>query len=143
MIAMNESVIITQRGADRARAGHLWIYRSDVKEAKNVAGGMVVTVRDERNRFLGRAFYSSRSEITLRILTTNDEPVDREWWRDRLRAAASRRAGVKAETNAYRLVYSEGDLLPSLIVDIYSDVLVLQTLSQGTEALKETLVELL
>ncbi|HEX8889578.1 MAG TPA: class I SAM-dependent rRNA methyltransferase [Pyrinomonadaceae bacterium] len=140
---MNESVIITQRGADRARAGHLWIYRSDVKEAKNVSAGSIVTVRDERNRFLARALYSSRSEITLRILTTNDEPVDREWWRARLRAAHERRATIKAETNAYRLIYSEGDLLPSLIVDVYSNVLVLQTLSQGTEALKEMLVELL
>jgi len=140
---MNESVIITQRGADRARAGHLWIYRSDVKEAKNVSAGSIVTVRDERNRFLARALYSSRSEITLRILTTNDEPVDREWWRARLRAAHERRATIKDETNAYRLIYSEGDLLPSLIVDLYSNVLVLQTLSQGTEALKEMLVELL
>jgi len=140
---MNESVIITQRGADRARAGHLWIYRSDVKDAKSVAGGEVVTVRDERNRFVGRALYSSRSEITLRLLTTNDEPVDREWWRARLRAAHARRANIKAETNAYRLIYSEGDLLPSLIVDVYADVLVLQTLSQGTDALKGMLVELL
>jgi 23S rRNA (cytosine1962-C5)-methyltransferase len=140
---MNESVIITQRGADRARLGHLWIYRSDVKDAKNVSGGSTVTVRDERNRFVGRALYSSRSEISLRLLTTSDETIDREWWRERLRAAAHRRESIKAETNAYRLVYSEGDLLPSLIVDVYADVLVLQTLSQGTDALKEMLAELL
>jgi len=140
---MNESVIITQRGADRARSGHLWIYRSDVKDAKDVSGGSTVTVRDERSRFVGRALYSSRSEISLRLLTTSDETIDREWWRGRLRAAAHRRESIKAETNAYRLVYSEGDLLPSLIVDVYADVLVLQTLSQGTEALKEMLVELL
>lgn len=140
---MSESVIITQRGAERARAGHLWIYRSDVKSARSVSGGAVVTVRDERNRFVGRALYSQRSEISLRLLTTTDETVDREWWRARLRAAAQRRAGIRAETNAYRLVYSEGDLLPSLIVDVYDDVFVLQTLSQGTEALKELFVELL
>ena len=140
---MNESVIITQRGAERARSGHLWIYRSDVKDAKNIAGGSIVTVRDERGRLAGQALYSSRSEISLRLLTLSDEPVDRDWWRGRLRAAASRRARVRAETNAYRLVYSEGDLLPSLIVDVYDRVLVLQTLSQGTEALKELFVELL
>src|SRR3954454_16086041 len=140
---MSESVIITQRGADRARSGHLWIYRSDVKNAKNVSGGSTVAVRDERNRFIGRALYSSRSEISLRLLTTSEETIDRDWWRARLRAAADRRAGVKAETNAYRLVYSEGDLLPSLIVDVYDDVFVLPTLSQGTDALKVMLVELL
>ncbi len=140
---MSESVIITQRGAERARAGHLWIYRSDVRDARDVPAGSVVAVRDERGRFTGRALYSSRSEISLRLLTLADEEIDREWWRARLRAAARRREGIAPEANAYRLVYSEGDLLPSLIVDIYGDVLVMQTLSQGTEALKETLAGLL
>ncbi|HYG80564.1 MAG TPA: class I SAM-dependent rRNA methyltransferase, partial [Pyrinomonadaceae bacterium] len=100
-------------------------------------------VRDERGRFTGRALYSSRSEISLRLLTLGDEEIAREWWRARLRAAARRREGIAPEASAYRLVYSEGDLLPSLIVDVYGDVLVLQTLSQGTEALKETLTGLL
>src|SRR5712691_1200354 len=72
-----------------------------------------------------------------------DETIDREWWRGRLRLSAARRAQVAQETNAYRLVYSEGDLLPSLIVDRYDDVFVMQTLSQGTEHLKSTLAELL
>jgi 23S rRNA (cytosine1962-C5)-methyltransferase len=140
---MNETVTITQRGAERARAGHLWIYRSDVSEAQNVAGGAVVRVVDERGRFVGCALWSDRSEISLRLLSLRDEKIDREWWRERLHAAAARRKGLAAETNAYRLVYSEGDLLSSLIVDVYDDVLVLQTLSQGSEALKEMLVELL
>ncbi|HZI19118.1 MAG TPA: class I SAM-dependent rRNA methyltransferase [Pyrinomonadaceae bacterium] len=135
-------VTITRRGAERARRGHLWIYRTDVREAAG-GGGPVVSVRDERGRFVGQALYSDRSEIALRLLTTREEPVDREWWRARLRAAAARRAGLERDTDAFRLVYSEGDLLPSLIVDRYRDVLVLQTLSQGTEALKETLTALL
>ena len=136
-------VTITRRGAERARAGHLWIYRSDVRDAGGSAGGSVVRVRDERGRFVAHALYSDRSEIALRLLTLKDEEIDREWWRRRLRAALARRAGADAEADAYRLVYSEGDLLPSLIVDRYADVLVVQTLSQGTEALKEMLVELL
>ncbi|HKQ51764.1 MAG TPA: class I SAM-dependent rRNA methyltransferase [Pyrinomonadaceae bacterium] len=140
---MSETVIITQRGAERARAGHLWIYRSDVRDARDAQGGAVITVRDERGRYVGRALYSSRSEISLRLLTLADEEIDHEWWRARLRQAARRREGIAPEANAYRLVYSEGDLLPSLIVDVYGDVLVMQTLSQGTEALKETLAGLL
>lgn len=140
---MNETVTIKQRGAERARAGHLWIYRSDVALARDVAGGSVVRVVDERGRFVGRALWSDRSEISLRLLTLRDEEIDREWWRGRLRAAAARRAPLAAAANAYRLVYSEGDLLPSLIIDVYDDVLVLQTLSQGSDALKEMLVELL
>lgn len=136
-------VTITRRGAERARGGHLWIYRSDVRDAEGVEGGSVVRVRDERGRAVGQALYSSRSEIALRLLTTRDETVDREWWRARLRAAAARRGGVEQEADAYRLVYSEGDLLPSLIVDKYGDVLVVQTLSQGTDALKSLFTELL
>ena len=136
-------ITITRRGAERARGGHLWIYRSDVRDTAGAAGGSVVRVEDERARFVGQAFYSSRSEIALRLLTTKDEAVDREWWRARLRAAASRRAGVESEADAFRLVYSEGDLLPSLIVDRYSEVLVLQTLSQGAEELKEAFTRLL
>ncbi|MCA1634608.1 MAG: class I SAM-dependent rRNA methyltransferase [Acidobacteria bacterium] len=141
---MNQSVIsITRRGAERARAGHLWIYRSDVRDAGRAAGGSVVRVRDERGRFVAHALYSDRSEIALRLLTHREEEIDREWWRRRLREALARRAGADAEADAYRLVYSEGDLLPSLIVDRYADVLVVQTLSQGTEAAKEMLTALL
>jgi 23S rRNA (cytosine1962-C5)-methyltransferase len=136
-------VTITRRGAERARGGHLWIYRSDVRDAEGAEGGTVVRVRDERGRAVGQAFYSSRSEIALRLLTARDEAVDREWWRARLRAAAARRARVEPEAGAFRLVYSEGDLLPSLIVDRYGDVLVVQTLSQGSDALKSLFVELL
>ncbi|MCA1558572.1 MAG: class I SAM-dependent rRNA methyltransferase, partial [Acidobacteria bacterium] len=134
----------TKRGAERVRnSGHLWIYRSDVADTKDARGGHVVHVRDERGRFVGQALYSDRSEITLRLLSTGEELIDREWWRVRLRTAAGRREHLKKDTNAYRLIYSEGDLLPSLIVDVYSDVLVLQTLSQGTESVKEMLLELL
>jgi 23S rRNA (cytosine1962-C5)-methyltransferase len=140
---MKDSIIVNKRGAERARKGHLWIYRSDVADARGVAGGAVVSVRDERGRFVGRALFSDRSEISLRLLTQRDEAIDREWWRGRIRAAASRRESFKAGTDAYRLIYSEGDLLSSLIVDAYADVLVLQTLSQGTDALKEMLVGLL
>ncbi|HJQ31887.1 MAG TPA: class I SAM-dependent rRNA methyltransferase [Pyrinomonadaceae bacterium] len=136
-------VTITRRGAERAREGHLWIYRSDVRDAATAEGGSVVRVRDERGRTVGQALYSARSEIALRLLTTRDEAVDREWWRARLRAAAARREGLERESDAFRLIYSEGDLLPSLIVDRYADVLVVQTLSQGTEALKATFTELL
>ena len=144
LAAMTQPVVtVTRRGADRARAGHLWIYRSDVQNAVGAAGGAVVTVRDERGRHVGQALYSDRSEITLRLLTWRDETIDRAWWQARLRAAFARRAGLAQQADAFRLVYSEGDLLPSLIVDAYGDVLVLQTLAQGTEAIKGLLVELL
>lgn len=138
-----QTVTVTKRGADRLRQGHLWIYRSDVLEASDATGGSVVGIKDQKGNFVGQALFSDSSEITLRLLTQSGDPVDREWWRRRLRTAAARRSEIGADTNAYRLVYSEGDLLPSLIIDRYDDVFVMQNLSQGTEALKPTLVELL
>lgn len=124
------------------RHGHLWIYRSDVVSA-DADGGAIVTVRDQHGNFVGQALYSDASQIALRFLTQTDAAIDRDWWRQRIREAATRRQNIPAGTNAYRLVYSEGDLLPSLIVDVYNDVLVLQTLSQGTEAVKPLLTEIL
>ena len=136
-------VIVSKRGADRVRHGHLWIYRSDVVDIAGAAGGSVVSVHDPRGNFVGQAFFSAASEIALRLLTQTKETIDREWWRRRLRLATARRESLKSVTNAYRLVFSEGDLLPSLIIDVYAQVLVVQTLSQGAEAIKPLLVELL
>src|SRR2546427_9569297 len=138
-----KEVRISTRGAKRIRNGHLWVYRSDVREANDAAGGVVVRVTDETGNFVGQAFYSDRSEIALRFLTTHEETIDREWWRGRLHQCAESRTAIRRETNAYRLVYSEGDLLSSLIVDVYDKVFVIQTLSQGAEQLKVMLVELL
>ena len=136
-----KTVRVNKKGADRVRHGHLWIYRSDVIEV-DAEGGSVVSVRDERGNFIGQALYSDASQIALRFLTQGTEEINRDWWRSRIKEAAERRR-IPADTNAYRVVYSEGDLLPSLIVDRYADVLVLQTLSQGTDAVKSMLVELL
>jgi 23S rRNA (cytosine1962-C5)-methyltransferase len=135
------TVRVNRKGADRVRQGHLWIYRSDVIEVA-AEGGSIVTVKDERGNFIGHALFSDSSQIALRFLTQSNEEIDRAWWRRRI-TEASRRRRIPPETNAYRLVYSEGDLLPSLIVDRYDDVLVLQTLSQGTDAIKSLLIEIL
>jgi 23S rRNA (cytosine1962-C5)-methyltransferase len=140
MAAMN-TVRVNKKGADRVRNGHLWIYRSDVVDV-DAGGGSVVTVKDERGNFIGQALYSDASQISLRFVTQSNEEIDRAWWRRRIVEAAARR-NITSDTNAYRLIYSEGDLLPSLIVDRYNDVLVLQTLSQGTDALKQTFTEIL
>jgi 23S rRNA (cytosine1962-C5)-methyltransferase len=134
--------VISPRGVERIRLGHLWVYRSDVRSAQ-AESGAVVRLADERGRFHGRAFYSDKSQIAVRLLTRADVPVDRAFFTERLRQAISYRQRVVENTDAYRVVYSEGDLLPSLIVDRYGDHLVVQTLSQGTERHKDLLVEIL
>ena len=135
------SVKVNKRGANRVRHGHLWIYRSDVI-AVDVDGGSIVSALDEAGNFVGQAFYSDRSEIALRFLTLTKETIDDVWWHDKIRQCCERR-NIPSDTNAYRVVYSEGDLLPSLIVDRYDDVIVLQTLSQGTDRIKSTLLDIL
>ena len=136
------NAVINSRGAQRLDAGHPWIFKSDVRSAQAAAGD-VVRVRDERGKFMGRAFYSDSSQITLRILTRQDVPVDRGFFTERIRAAAAWRERVVENTQAWRVVYGEGDLLPSFIVDRYGEYLVLQTLSQGSDRRKEELVEIL
>lgn len=135
-------VIVTQRGADRVLSGHLWIYRTDVR-GTDAAAGDVVRVLDERSRFFGKAFFSDRSQIALRLLTREDVPIDRAFFLERIRAAACFRKRVVEDTEVCRLVYGEGDLLPSLIVDRYADCLAIQTLSQATERRKAEILDIL
>ena len=136
------SVVISPRGVERLRSGHLWVYRSDVNSAQ-AEPGAVVRLTDDRGRFHGRAFYSDKSQIAVRLLTREDVPVNRAFFAKRLERAADYRKLVVENSEAYRLVYSEGDLLPSLIVDRYGDYLVVQTLSQSTERFKSLFVEIL
>ncbi len=136
------SVVISSRGVERLRSGHLWVYRSDVRSAQ-AEPGAVVRLTDERGRFQGRAFYSDKSQIAVRLLTAEDVPADRAFFRERLLRAVTYRKLVVQDSQACRLVYGEADQLPSLIVDQYADYLVLQTLSQSTEHYKGLFVEVL
>ncbi|HLI29463.1 MAG TPA: hypothetical protein VKV79_00005, partial [Terriglobia bacterium] len=136
-------VHITSRGIDRIAAGHPWIYRSDVKIADGVEPGAVVRVLERKGRFWGQALWSAQSQIALRMLTREQRPFDHAFLAERIAQAEAYRAIVAEGTQAYRLVSSEGDLLPSLVVDRYADVCVVQTLSQGMERLKADVVQIL
>jgi 23S rRNA (cytosine1962-C5)-methyltransferase len=136
------SVVISTRGVERLRSGHPWVYRSDVRSAQAEAGA-IVRVADERGRLHGRAFYSDKSQIAVRLLTRENVPVDRAFFTERLRRAAVYRETVVENTDAYRLVHGEADLLPSIVIDRYGDYLVVQTLSQASERQKDLIVEIL
>jgi 23S rRNA (cytosine1962-C5)-methyltransferase len=136
------SVVISTKGVERLRSGHPWVYRNDVRSAQAEAGA-IVRVMDERGRFHGRAFYSDKSQIAVRLLTRENVPVDRAFFAERLRRAAAYRETVVENTDAYRVVHGEADLLPSIVIDRYGDYLVLQTLSQASERQKDLIVEIL
>lgn len=136
-------VTLTQHGANRMLSGHYWTYRSDIQATENVEPGDTVRLRDDCGRFLGKAWFSSRSQIALRLITREDIPVDDDYFRTRLETAIRFRERVVENSTAYRLLYGESDGLPSLIVDRYSDILVVQTLSQATDRRKAHIVPLL
>jgi 23S rRNA (cytosine1962-C5)-methyltransferase len=136
---------VSERGAARVKRGHPWIFRSDVEKVEGAGPGAIVEVRRRRDR-LGFAFHSDRSQIQLRMLERGDE-LRPAFLGERLAAALAFRRSLAPEAAAYRLVHGEGDGIPGLVVDAYGDHLVVQTLIQGTERLKEevvrSLVELL
>jgi 23S rRNA (cytosine1962-C5)-methyltransferase len=136
-------VVISPRGVERILSGHPWIYRSDVVDASGAEPGAVVELIDRRKRFWGQALHSSKSQIALRLLTHEPRPFDRAFLAERIRAAGEHRKQVAAGAQAYRLVASEGDLLPSLVIDRYGDCFVVQALSQGMDRLKPAVVEIL
>ncbi len=135
-------VVIGPRGVERLRSGHLWVYRSDVRAA-DAEPGAVVRVMDERGRFLGRAFYSDRSQISIRLVTHDDVEVDRAFLRDRLRAAADFRKRTVGDSEVFRLIYGEADQIPSLVVDRYGEYLAMQNLCQSVDRFQPLLVDLL
>jgi 23S rRNA (cytosine1962-C5)-methyltransferase len=139
---MIPSVSISSRGEDRLMSGHPWIYRADVADVHADAGDRVL-VRGPRGRTLGHAFYSDKSQITLRILTRGEQPADDALVRRRIEEAIAFRQLLAIDATAWRVVHGEADLLPSLIVDRYDDWLVVQTLSQGADRLLPLVVSVL
>ena len=125
---------------------HPWIFSGAVQhvDSEAVPGG-TVDLLSYNQQFLGRASYSPTSQIRARVWTVEDEPIDREFFRRKIRSAlATRREFPIAEqSNATRLIYAESDGIPGLIVDRYADVLVLQSLTAGSEFWKEALADLL
>jgi len=136
-------VRIGKRGAVRVRNGHLWVYRSDILETKDVSAGAIASVRDEHNAVLGKAFYSAQSQIALRFLARGNTRIDESFFRKRFEDADELRARLGVDPQVSRRIYSEGDFLPGLIVDRYGDYLVVQSLNQGSERLEETFTSIL
>jgi 23S rRNA (cytosine1962-C5)-methyltransferase len=129
---MPATAVISRRGVDRLRAGHPWIYRSDVTDVEAAPGDLVHVVAD-RGRFLGTALWSSASQIALRIVSGEEVTDEPRFFRERLRAAIDYRDSLAIDGDACRLVHGEADRLPGLVVDRYGKYLVVQTLAQGTD----------
>jgi 23S rRNA (cytosine1962-C5)-methyltransferase len=137
------SATVSTKGAQRWTDGHPWIYRSDVLSRPDENPG-VARVSDQRGKPLGVALWSPRSEISLRLLDRDpDAIIDATWWNSAIAQAVARRDGLDRQTNAYRLIHGEGDLLPSLVVDRYDQWLVVQLMSAGLEHFRPHIVDAL
>ena len=132
-------VVVNRKGRARVERGHPWVFRSDVVADGGASPGAVVRVADQRGTPLGFAFWSSLSEIRLRIITRG-ETLAGSFLRDGIERATRWRETVAPGAEACRLVHGEADGLPSLVVDRYGEYVVVQTLSQGTERAKAEIV---
>ncbi len=139
---MKESVIRVRSGRNGIlRPNHPWIYKGQLLRPElPIRGGSIVSVLAPDNKFIGRGYYNPTSEITVRLLTFKDEPVDGAFIDQKIREAVARRASVAQKTNAYRVVFSEADSLPGLIIDLYADTAVFQILTLGMERFTDAIV---
>jgi 23S rRNA (cytosine1962-C5)-methyltransferase len=127
----------------RVRSGHPWVFASDVEQVEgDFQPGDVVEVMSSKGVYQGRAFYNPKSQISLRMLTRHDEPVDEGLFRRRIRDAIEYRKRF-SDFNSCRLIFAESDFLPALIVDKFQDVLAVQSLSLGMEKWKDLIVRIL
>jgi 23S rRNA (cytosine1962-C5)-methyltransferase len=135
-------VKVSPRGATRLKSGHVWVYRSDIVSAEGVPPGSLVLVTDHRGQTLGSALYSSSSQIAIRLISRDPVADLPTLLRQRVAQAIAYREPLirdpnhdtNHDTNAYRVIFSEADFLPGLIVDRYNDILSVQILTQAMDA---------
>lgn len=135
--------IYLRRGREqRVLGGHPWVFRSDIEREDGAADGLPVRVLTSAGRFLAMAVYNPRSQISLRILSRRDEPIDGAFIRGRVRRALDYRRRF-ADLNSCRLIFAESDGLPAVIADKFGEVIVLQILCLGMERFKGDIVDAL
>jgi 23S rRNA (cytosine1962-C5)-methyltransferase len=136
------TVKVSPRGTSRLKDGHVWVYRSDIVSAGEATPGLLVSVTDHRGQFLGSALYSSSSQIAIRLISHDPVADLPALLCQRVADAISYRQPFVHDTNAYRLIFSEADFLPGLIVDRYNDILSMQILTQAmdTEIVRTTVI---
>lgn len=135
--------IYLRRGREqRVLGGHPWVFRSDIEREDGAADGLPVRVLTSAGRFLAMAVYNPCSQISLRILSRRDEPIDGAFIRGRVRRALDYRRRF-ADLNSCRLIFAESDGLPAVIADKFGDVIVLQILCLGMERFKGDIVDAL
>ncbi len=143
---MSEGIVRVKPGREKPiRNGHPWIFSGAIASAENASDGELVKVVDQSGRFLARGYWNSKSQIQVRLMTWQDEPIDDAWWRQRLTRAIHLRQQhfSSAAKSACRLVNAESDFLPGLIIDRYANGYVLQALTRFIDNYKADIATVL
>ncbi len=145
---MSEGIVTIKAGREKPIIQqHPWIFSGAIASAQNAAPGNIVTVVNQKGEFLARGYWNPKSQIQVRILTWQGEPVDENWWRRMLKRALESRMFEQQKgrgfIGAFRLVNAENDFLPGLIADIYGRWIVIQALTLGIDQRKHDLARIL
>ncbi len=137
-------VTIKKNHHRRIEKGHNWIFSNEIFPLKEpVNAGDIVEIRKIDNSFAGIGFYNPHSLIAVRILSRTHQTIDEAFFRERIKKAIALRSLVYPDTDAIRLIHSESDDIPGLIVDKFKDYLSIQIHSAGTENFSETIINIL
>lgn len=137
------NVVLVKGKEQRVYGGHPWVFRSDIARVQgDGADGGVVRILSDRGQFLAMAVYNPLSQISLRILSRKEEPIDRAFIFGRVKRALDYRRHF-ADLRSCRLIFAESDGLPAVVADAFGDVIVLQVLCRGMEAFKQDIVDAL
>ena len=143
--SMSLAVVTLKKGEGRLlKAGGMWVFDNEIASIMgSFLNGDIVLVRDFDGYPLGKGFINTNSKITVRLLTRDENrKIDSKFWEKRVRDALEYRKKV-TETGSCRLIFGEADFFPGLVVDKFSDVLVVQSLALGIDRWKEEILELL
>ncbi|MBI5476087.1 MAG: class I SAM-dependent rRNA methyltransferase [Ignavibacteriales bacterium] len=139
-----ETVILKKNEDHRISKGHLWAFSNEINEIKgNPVAGDIVRLVSNQEQILGIGFFNPHSLIAVRLLSHNDEPIDFEFFKNKIERAYSIRKKIYPNENAFRLIHGEGDFLPGLIIDKFGDYLSIQTFSYGMDKLLPLICDVL
>jgi len=138
---MEKKIILQSGKRGMIGYGHPWVFRSQIRDVSAQDPGAVYSIYSSGGRKLGTGYYNPRSEIAVRLLTDREEAIDGAFFRKRIREAHEFRKRYVKESDAYRVVFSESDSLPGLIVDRYGDLVVFQILTLGMDRQKALVFE--
>ena len=138
-------VIVSKKCAERLLSGHLWVFNNEIRAVNgNYSNGDIISVADGKKRFIGKGYINDNSKIIIRLLSFRDEEINKGFFRRRIEDAVNYRLSLGWQRQgSFRVVFSEGDILPGLIVDKYENVISIQILTLGMERWKGDIIDIL